>query len=229
MPEHALTNADRAPAGKVGRVVTVVIVALALGLFLAACGGAGQRDVTVPAPPDSVSARPASAASRADGRVTLLNGASVSLSAFHGSPTLLWFVADGCASCAASIPAVAEHLAAFRRARTRILVVGIYGSFGSGAAARTELKSFGREAAGKAFANRTWTWGLASKGLTLAYDPSGLPDEYQLLDSSGHVVYRNSVPVSTMRALLAHLRTRTSRASDANQASTGTTTTATLP
>ncbi len=50
---------------------------------------------------------------------------------------------------------------------------------------------------------------MASEPLTAAFDPSGTPDAYVLLDAAGHVTYHNSVPVSTMGALLAHLPART--------------------
>jgi hypothetical protein len=42
----------------------------------------------------------------------------------RGRPAVLWFVAGGCASCAVSIPAVGQHLAAFRAARTPVLGAG---------------------------------------------------------------------------------------------------------
>ncbi|HLH64866.1 MAG TPA: hypothetical protein VKV27_04145 [Solirubrobacteraceae bacterium] len=85
-------------------------------------------------------------------------------------------------------------------------MLGMYGAFGSGAAGRTQLASFGRSAAGPAFNNPTWTWALASARLNIAYDPSGVPDAYFLLNADGRLIYQNSVPVSTMGALLAHLR-----------------------
>ncbi|HLI58383.1 MAG TPA: hypothetical protein VKV21_01830 [Solirubrobacteraceae bacterium] len=119
---------------------------------------------------------------------------------------MVWFVADGCASCAASIPAVAGHLSAFAHAHVRVLVLGIYGAFGQGARARAQLAGFGRSAAGTRFADPAWTWGVASAALTSAYDPGGAPDEYFLLDRSDRVVYRGAVPVSTMGALLSHLK-----------------------
>jgi hypothetical protein len=140
------------------------------------------------------------------GPLTLVNGRSTSLTAFRGRPTLVWFVADGCASCAASIPAVGSKLSAFAHADTRVLVLGIYGAFGQGDQARSQLTSFGRAAAGSKFSDPTWTWGVASAKLTTAYDPGGIPDEYFLLDRSGRVVYQGSVPVSTMGSLLKHLK-----------------------
>jgi hypothetical protein len=121
---------------------------------------------------------------------------------------LVWFVAGECASCAASIPAVAAHLGAFTRAGTRIVVLGMYGAFGQDPAGTAALASFGQAAAGTAFASPAWTWGVASEQLTAAFDPSGTPDAYVLLAAAGHVTYQNSVPVSTMGALLARLPAR---------------------
>ena len=140
-----------------------------------------------------------------NGALTLLDGQSTMLAAFRGRPVMVWFVANGCASCAASIPAVAKHLSAFARANTGVLVLGIYGAFGDGGQARAQLASFGRENAGTKFGDPTWRWGVASSALTTAYDPGGIPDEYFLLDRAGRIAYRGSVPVSTMGALLQHL------------------------
>lgn len=140
-----------------------------------------------------------------NGALTLLDGQSTMLADFRGRPTMVWFVANGCASCAASIPAVAKHLSAFAHANTRVLVLGIYGAFGDGPQARAQLASFGRESAGTKFSDPTWKWGVASSALTTAYDPGGIPDEYFLLDRAGRIAYHGSVPVSTMAALLKHL------------------------
>jgi len=139
------------------------------------------------------------------GAFTLLDGRHATLASLRGRPAMVWFVAAGCASCAVSIPAVAQHLDAFTKARTRILVLGLYGAFGQGAKGTAQLASFGKATAGRAFASPAWSWGLASEQLTAAFDPSGTPDAYFLLDAAGHVAYRNSVPVSTMSALLGRL------------------------
>lgn len=190
-------------AGKAARIAAVAVVAglgAALGVR-AATGGA-------PAP----AARPAAghpAAAVPGGTLTLLDHRRVSLASLEGRPVLVWFVAGGCASCAASIPAVAVHLGAFTRAGTRVVVLGMYGAFGQDRTGIAALASFGKAAAGTAFASPAWTWGVASEALTAAFDPSGTPDAYVLLDAAGHVNYQNSVPVSTMSALLARLPART--------------------
>jgi hypothetical protein len=189
--------------GKAARAVAVAVV-LGLGVALGARAAAGRA----PAP-----AAPAAAGHRAaaparppgDGSLTLLDRRRVSLASLPGGPVLVWFVAGGCASCAASIPAVAAHLGAFTKAGTRVVVLGMYGAFGQDRQGTAELASFAKAAAGKAFASPAWTWGVASEQLTAAFDPSGTPDAYALLDTAGHVTYRNSVPVSTIGALLAHL------------------------
>lgn len=150
-------------------------------------------------------ADPAARAAPAGDTFLLPSGRQATLSSLRGRPVLVWFVAPGCASCAVSIPAVAAHLGAFTRSGTRILVLGMYGAFGSGGAGTAQLAGFGRAAAGRAFTSPAWTWALASEPLTAAFDPSGTPDAYFLLDAAGHVRYRDSVPVSTMSALLARL------------------------
>jgi|SRR5579884_2031637 len=177
---------------------SAAILSLLLAVGLAACGAQGT--------PTPQSARSAGKHVAQPGVVTLIDGRTTSLAALHGRPTLVWFVADGCASCAASIPAVGAHLSEFADAHTTVLVLGIYGAFGNGRQALAQLAAFGRSAAGTRFADPAWTWGVASPSLTEAFDPGGAPDEYFLLDRSGRVAYRGSVPVSTIGSLLTHLK-----------------------
>ena len=115
---------------------------------------------------------------------------------------MVWFVVTGCASCVVSIPAVAQHLRELAHDHVHVLVLDLYGDLGSGRGAVTNLSVFARAAAGSTFANAAWTWGLASKSLSYAYDPSGTPDEYFFVSSNRRITYENSVPVSTMSALL---------------------------
>ncbi len=184
-------------------------VGLLVAAGVAACGsqspaaGGGQSTATV-----TTRAAAASAPTRMPGaaRLTQLDRRSRTLRAFAGRPLMVWFVANGCASCATSIPAVAEHLSAFAHAHVRVLVLGIYSAFGLGSHARAQLASFGRSAAGSRFTDPGWTWAVASAKLTSAYDPGAVPDEYVLLDRAGRTVYRGSVPVSTMGSLLTHLK-----------------------
>jgi hypothetical protein len=193
----------------------------ALAVLLGACSalpGTGTAPPTSPAALRTAASAPEPAGEGAaapspsnpappapNGSFTLLDGERTTLSSYRGTPVLLWFIASGCASCEASIPAVAAHLDAFATAHTRILVLGLYGAFGEGASGRAELATFGRVAAGAAFSNPTWTWGLASARLTEAYDGEGVPDDYFLIDGAGYLVYHGSVPVSTLPALLHHL------------------------
>ena len=116
---------------------------------------------------------------------------------------MVWFVVAGCASCAVSIPAVAQHLHQLASDHVHVVVLDLYGDLGSGKTATADLAEFGGAAAGAQYASPTWTWGLASKALSYAYDPSGMPDEYFLIAPNGHIVYQNNMPVSTMPQLLA--------------------------
>jgi hypothetical protein len=180
--------------GRAARWHLGLVVVLLLAIGLPACGA------ETPVPPRG------HAGVSGPGALTLVDGKDTTLAAFRGEPVLVWFVENGCASCAASIPAVAKHLSEFSDARTRVLVLGVYGAFGQGKAARAQLASFGHRAAGAAFADAAWNWGVASAALTTEYDPGGVPDEYFLLDRAGRTVYQGSAPVSTMGALLAHLK-----------------------
>ncbi len=191
---------------RAGRAARIAAAAVVVGLGAAL----GVRAATGGAPaPAAPSAGGHLAAAAPGGTLTLLDHRQVSLASLRGRPVLVWFVAGGCASCAASIPAVASHLGAFTQAGTRVVVLGMYGAFGQDRTGTAALASFGKAAAGTAFASPAWTWGVASEPLTAAFDPSGTPDAYFLLDAAGHVTYQNSVPVSTMGALLAHLPART--------------------
>jgi hypothetical protein len=200
------------PAGRprrrrrVGPASLVIVLAVALGLWAANQGAPAQTAAVSPA-----ASGPGTGVAAPSGAYTLLDGTQANLSALRGQPTMVWFVADGCASCAVSIPAVAQHLGAFTRTGTRVVVLGIYGAFGQGSQGTAALAGFGKAAAGPSFKSPAWTWGLASQRLTTAYDPSGVPDAYYLLDAKGHIAYQNSVPVSTMGALLAHLDSVTGR------------------
>src|SRR6266853_561715 len=103
-------------AGKAARIAAVAVV-VGLGAALgvrAATGGA-------PAPvARSAASHPAAAPG---GMLTLLDRRRVSLASLRGRPVLVWFVAAGCASCGASIPAVAAHLGVFAKAGTRVVVL----------------------------------------------------------------------------------------------------------
>ncbi len=183
-------------------------VAVGLGAYsLAGTGGGAtrpQRAVVASRAQPSDPTAPAPVAP--DGTYTTPSGATATIASLRGTPTMVWFVAGGCASCAASIPAVATHFRQLARSRLRVVTLGLYGDFPPGQAGVAQLLSFGKSAAGSAGASITqpgWLWGMASKSLSLAYDPSGTPDQYVLIGPRGHIRYRNSVPDSTMPQLLA--------------------------
>ena len=136
-----------------------------------------------------------------NGTYTTLGGTPATISSLRGKPTVLWFVAGGCASCAASIPAVASHYAELHADGVRIVTLGLWGAFLSGRSGLVQLADSARSE-GVGLRSPGWIWGIASQALSLSYDPSGTPDEYFLIDASGHIVYRNSVPVSTMGQML---------------------------
>jgi hypothetical protein len=193
----------RVRAARSGATALIVLAVVAAGVWAARRGpghpaGAAGTTAATPGAPSAAAAPPG-------GSFTMLDGRHATLASLRGKPVLVWLVAGGCASCAASIPVVGAHLAAFRAARTRVLVLGMYGAFGQDANGTAQLAGFGKATAGKVFASPAWTWGLASEQLTAAFDPSGTPDAYFLLDAAGRVIYQNSVPVSTISALAGHL------------------------
>ena len=206
MPDGAEPPPGRSPLGRPrrrARVAVLAIVILMVTVAGALLAHPGSTTRASSAPSSREETRTSSDATTAT--YTLLDGRTVSLAALRGRPALLWFVAPGCSSCQASIPVMASHLSAFAAARTRVLVLGIYGALPAGQAGLSQLASFGSATAGPAFSSPAWTWALASLRLTTAYDPDGIPDEYFLLDSAGKVVYTGATPVSTIVVLLGHL------------------------
>lgn len=67
-----------------------------------------------------------------NGTSTTPAGASATIASLRGQPTLVWFVAGGCASCAASIPAVAAHLSQITGHGVQVLTLGLYGASTNG-------------------------------------------------------------------------------------------------
>lgn len=141
-----------------------------------------------------------------NGAFTTPSGSVETISSLRPKPTMIWLVAGGCASCAASIPAVAQNIDQLRRDGLQVVTLGLYGSFSAGRQGVAQLLSFGRAAAGTTITRPGWIWGMASRSLSESYDPSGTPDVYTLVGPRGHIRYTNSVPVSTMPQLLAAAR-----------------------
>lgn len=172
---------------------------------MVALGGAAAylhlRRVT-PLPADRSAAMPSETALAPNGSFTTVGGSDATISSLRGRPALVWFVAAGCASCAASIPVVRDHLGELGSDGVRVVTLGLWGAFPAGKPGLVQLASFGRAAGGR-LSTPGWTWGAASERLSQAYDPSGTPDVYVLIDAAGHIVYQNSVPVSTISQLLA--------------------------
>jgi len=183
----------------------VLVVALGLGAFalVGTRSAATSLESSRAAQPAATSHAAALATPAPNGTFTTASGTTASIASLRGKPTMVWFVAGGCASCAASIPAVASHLDQLTGRGFRVLTLGLYGDFPKGEAGVAELLRFGHAAAGGNVERPGWSWGMASESLSLAYDPAGIPDLYDLIGPTGDIRYRNSVPVSTMGELLA--------------------------
>jgi hypothetical protein len=185
------------------RAVVVVTVLVIMGL--AAYLVVGRSDPSGTSAIRSSGSQPTATGSgpmAPNGTFTTPSGATSTIASLRGKPTMVWFVAAGCASCAASIPAVAQHLAQLRSDGVQVLTLGLYGAFPAGKGGVVQLLSFGQAAADTSVTRPGWTWGMASKALSVAYDPSGTPDLYALIGPDGRIGYQNSVPVSTMPQLL---------------------------
>jgi len=143
-----------------------------------------------------------------NGAFTASSGDPSTIASLRGRPTMVWFVAGSCASCAASIPAVAQHLGQLNSDGVQVVTPGLSGSFAGGKQGAAQVLSFGQSAAGidLSVTRPGRTWGMASATLSEAYDPSGTPDVYALIGPNGRLRYQNNVPVSTMPQLLAAAR-----------------------
>ncbi len=182
-----------------------LVAVVALGAYLAVGRGAAGHGSAAPRPGGGAGTQ--SSASSAplapDGTFTTLGGKQVTIASLRGRSAMVWFVAGGCASCAASIPAVAAHLRQLTVGGLRVVTLGLAGDFPPGEQGLSLLAAFGRAAADGPITRPGWIWGVASPPLSRAYDPGGTPDVYALISPSGRITYRGSVPVSTMPQLLA--------------------------
>jgi hypothetical protein len=185
-------------------LAAAAVVAIGLGSYVVVGTGQEAAQQTAPVASHADLSRPATNAPIApNGTYTTATGSTATIASLRGAPTMVWFVAGGCASCAASIPDVASHLGAITRSGLRVLTLGLYGAFAPGRAGVAQLVDFAKSAAGAPVERPGWSWGMASKSLSVAYDPADIPDTYVLIGSGGHLRYRNSVPDSTMHQLLA--------------------------
>lgn len=201
----------RANSPSRSRAAVLAVTAAAL-LATAACGNQTSSTAT-PAAGNTGSGTSAGSASTAPAQVgapspagayTTLDGQSVDVASLHGTPTVLWFIAAGCSSCTASIPALADHLAELKADGVQVKVIDLYGDLNQGPQGAAALSKLGHGLAGQRFDDPTWQWGLSSQDLSFRYDQRGEPDVYYVLDRTGTITYRDSVPVSTMDQLLAN-------------------------
>jgi len=192
------SSARAAGTAAVAATLVAALVAAAL-LFLARAPLSVERA--------AASRRGASGAPLAPDGTFLTARGTETVAALRGRPAMIWFVAGGCASCEASIPVVADHLGALTATGLQVVTLGLYGDFPSGRQGIADLLAFGHWAAGGDVLRPGWTWGLASRDLSLAYDPTGIPDLYVIVGPHGHIRYRNSVPASTLGDLLREART----------------------
>ena len=135
--------------------------------------------------------------------VAKLRGKDMTVTVLRGKPVLLWFLVTSCSTCAASAPVIAKALPSLEADGVHVVGLDLYGDIRPTSQGWGQLAAWAANNAGPAWSSSEWTWGMASKALSLAYDPSGNPDVYFLIGPRGHLRYQDSVPVSTMGQLLA--------------------------
>ncbi len=193
------------------RAVAASVLTAATLLLASACGSSTAATPGA-APASGAAGGPAPAAAAVGapapgGTFTTLDGTTLDVASLRGKPTVLWFVAAGCSSCTASIPAVADHLQQLHNAGVQVAVIDLYGDLGSGTQGAQDLRTLGTSLVGARLTDPGWTWGTSSKDLSFSYDASGQPDVYYVLDRTGTITYTDGVPVSTMDQLLSHALT----------------------
>ena len=198
--EAMIQIANRRHHLRPGLVVLLLVGAITvLGLHLHQAG-VGRSDTRTGRAADRVAGPNGSV----NGDFLSISGTTATLTQVRGGqPAMVWFVAGGCASCAASIPAMAENITQLTGDGLMVITLGLYGDFPPGRGGATQVGEFAQAAAPGSLSRPGWIWGLASKDLSETYDPTGTPDVYLLIGPSGHVRYRGSVPVSSMPQLLA--------------------------
>lgn len=197
----ASSQSRRSPRRRRRLAVTVL-----LPLLVVACGTPSARSgAGTPAAGTSqhaASIPPKVGQPAPDGTFVDTAGGTRTIASLRGHPSLVWFVAVSCSSCAVSVPVFAKHLPDFAAKGVHIAVVDLYGDLDSTDKGRADLASFARHTAHERYGDPGWTWGVSTKSLSYAYDPYGEPDLYYLLDAHGIVTDINSVPVSTIGHLL---------------------------
>jgi len=207
MPHPTRSHPHRPRRAVAASVLTAatLLLASACGSSTAATPGAAPASVGAWAPAPAAAA--AVGATAPGGTFTTLDGTTLDVASLRGKPTVLWFVAAGCSSCTASIPAVADHLQQLHNAGVQVEVIDLYGDLGSGTQGAQDLRTLGTSLVGARLTDPGWTWGTSSKDLSFSYDASGQPDVYYVLDRTGTITYTDGVPVSTMDQLLSHALT----------------------
>ena len=133
------------------------------------------------------------------GSYTTAAGASGTVAGLKGKATLLWFVTTSCQRCQTGTQALASKIGELASDGVRVVELESAGDLGQQG---PSIDVFGKRYAGRAYGSNDWTWGVASKAMTAAYDPGGYDDVYYLVSAAGLITYVNGAPAQTMPALL---------------------------
>lgn len=202
-PGRAPAAASRRRASRVRWTIAgAAAAALAAVIAVIAVVAGGRGSGTTGAATGSAGAGlPAAGRLAPPGSFTTAAGATRMISSLRGHPALVWLVTTWCPGCQAGTQAMAGDLARLRARGIEVVELEDYADLGQPGPG---IASFGRQFAGAAYHSPGWVFGTASQAMTQAWNPQGYLDIYYLLDASGHVVYVNSAPASTMTQLLAH-------------------------
>jgi hypothetical protein len=153
------------------RAVPLALAVAAL-LATAACGNQSSRTAAAVGSSGTVGESASTAPAKVGGpspagTYTGIDGQVVDVASLRGKPTVLWFIAAGCSSCTASIPALAGHLAELKADGVQVKVIDLYDDLGQGPKAAASLTKLGRTLAGKRFDDPTWQWGISLEGAQL--------------------------------------------------------------
>ncbi len=126
------------------------------------------------------------------------NGSTVSLSAYRGHTTVLWFVTTWCPGCVQGDEVLNQSYQFFRQRGIKVIEVELYKDLGYNGPL---ISNFVMSYAPAAYSSGTVIPAISGYNMTAAYDPKGYLDIYYVISSNGRVLYSGSPLASTLGQL----------------------------
>ncbi len=126
------------------------------------------------------------------------NGSTVSLSAYRGHLTVLWFVTTWCPGCVQGNEVLNQSYQFFKQRGVKVVEIELYKDLGYNGPL---ISDFVMSYAPAAYASGTVVPAVSGYNMTAAYDPKGYLDIYYVISSNGRVLYTGSPLASTLGQL----------------------------